>query len=107
MPNQAPVHIARERNRILRELAAQKNLEFRQSFIGKTLSAITLHRANRVSTEALTSNYLKVELEGVHSPNRWIQAEITAVTDDGLCGFATSPGSQRLAFSIQPMQLQR
>src|SRR5438105_4964308 len=89
MPNQVPVQVARERNRILRELAAKKNLEFRQSFIGKTLSAITLHRASGECTEALTSNYLKLELAGSYSANRWIEAEIAAVTDDGLHGFVT------------------
>ena len=35
MPNQVPVHIARERNRILRELAAEKKLAFMRSFIGQ------------------------------------------------------------------------
>src|SRR6185503_19003889 len=42
MPDQVPVHVARERNRVLRDLASEKNLEFRQSFIGKTLEVITL-----------------------------------------------------------------
>ena len=35
MPEQVPVHIARERNRVLRELAAQKKREFMQSFVGR------------------------------------------------------------------------
>src|SRR3954463_15374594 len=39
MTCQVPVHVARERNRILRELAAEKNAAFRQSFIGKTVEA--------------------------------------------------------------------
>ncbi len=43
MPNQVPVHVARERNRILRELAAEKKLAFMRSFVGKTLEAITLN----------------------------------------------------------------
>ena len=42
MPDQVPVHVARERNRVLRELAAEKNLEFRRNFVGKTLEVITL-----------------------------------------------------------------
>ncbi|HEV2715768.1 MAG TPA: radical SAM protein, partial [Terriglobales bacterium] len=36
MPNQVPLHVARERNRILRDLAAQKKLVFMRSFIGGT-----------------------------------------------------------------------
>ena len=34
MPHQVPVHLARERNKILRELAAQKKFAFMRSFIG-------------------------------------------------------------------------
>jgi len=33
MANQVPVHLARERNRVLRELAAEKKLAFMRSFI--------------------------------------------------------------------------
>src|ERR1700747_664383 len=36
MPNQVPVHLARERNRILREIAAEKKLAFMRSFIGRS-----------------------------------------------------------------------
>jgi threonylcarbamoyladenosine tRNA methylthiotransferase MtaB len=42
MANQVPVRVARERNGILRELAAQKKLGFMWSFVGKTVEAITL-----------------------------------------------------------------
>src|SRR5437588_2310636 len=41
MPDHVPVHIAKERNRVLRELAARKNREFRESFVGRELQAIT------------------------------------------------------------------
>src|SRR5207249_8695876 len=44
MQNQVPVQMARERNRILRELAAGKKLAFMRSFIGKTIEAITLNQ---------------------------------------------------------------
>src|SRR5271169_570817 len=37
MPDQVPVHTARERNRVLRELAAQKKWEFMHSFVGREL----------------------------------------------------------------------
>src|SRR6185369_7976987 len=37
LPGQVPMRIRRERNRILRELAAAKNLEFRRSMVGRTL----------------------------------------------------------------------
>ena len=60
MRNQVPLHIARERNRILRDLAAQKKLAFMQSFIGKPLEAITLNAVHSgpavAATAAITLN---------------------------------------------------
>jgi threonylcarbamoyladenosine tRNA methylthiotransferase MtaB len=68
MPNQVPVQVARERNRILRELAAEKKRAFMQSFIGKELQAITLNVTRSGPdgefTEALTDNYQKLYLRG-------------------------------------------
>src|SRR5262249_1264829 len=72
MPDQVPVHIARERNRILRELAAEKNMAFRRGFLGRTLQAITLRTGNSDSTEALSDNYLKVRIAGRHRANEWM-----------------------------------
>ncbi len=84
MPDQVPVEIARDRNRVLRELAAQKNLEFRRGLVGRTLDVITLHNGDEESTEALSDNYLKVRFAGQHAPNMWRQASIKGLTTDGL-----------------------
>jgi threonylcarbamoyladenosine tRNA methylthiotransferase MtaB len=85
MPDQVPVHVGRERNQILRDLAAKKKLAFMQSFIGKQLEAITLNVTHNNSdgefSEALTDNYQKLYLKGRHQPNRWITARVTAVRD--------------------------
>ncbi len=86
MPDHVPVAVARERNRILRELIAEKNAAFRQSFIGKTLEAITLQGTGEVATEALTHNFLKVRIRGVHAPNQLVQVAIHSVTETGLAG---------------------
>ncbi len=90
MQNQVPVHIARERNRILRELASEKKLAFMRGFIGKTIEAITLNVTGNDDqgsfTEALTDNYLKLRLRGHHSPNRWIQSAIEDVVSGSLQG---------------------
>jgi threonylcarbamoyladenosine tRNA methylthiotransferase MtaB len=83
MPKQVPVHVARERNRILRELASEKKLEFMRSFVGREVEAITLNvtseDADGVSTEALSDNYLKVKLRGRQEPNRWVNTNIVGV----------------------------
>jgi threonylcarbamoyladenosine tRNA methylthiotransferase MtaB len=84
MPNQVPVHVGRERNRMLRELAAKKNLEFRRSFVGKTLEVITLQTGDEESTEALSDNYLKVQVEGRVEPNQSLRVKINGIKDDSL-----------------------
>jgi len=90
MPHQVPVQMARERNRILRELAAQKRLAFMQGFIGKNLEVITLNVAGTEDgfefTETLTDNYLKLRLRGRHQPNQWTRARVESVADGALVG---------------------
>ena len=88
MPNQVPVQIARERNRVLRELAARKNLEFRRSFVGKMLEVITLQAGDTEFTEALSDNYLKVRVAGRHSANQLINADVTEIGDEDLVAVA-------------------
>jgi threonylcarbamoyladenosine tRNA methylthiotransferase MtaB len=91
MPEQVPVHIARERNRVLRELAVQKKREFMQSFVGRELQAITLTHYDGECTEALTDNYLKLKLRGKHEANRWVRSLIEAVHSDALMGLLAVP----------------
>jgi threonylcarbamoyladenosine tRNA methylthiotransferase MtaB len=90
MPNQVPVHIARERNKNLRDLAAEKKSAFMLSFLGKTLLAITLNvvhnRQGAEFTEALTDNYQKLFLPGRHTPNRWLTVHIDRIEDGTFIG---------------------
>lgn len=86
MPEQVPVHIARERNRVLRELAARKKREFMQSFVGRELEAITLTHYDGECTEALTDNYLKLRLRGEHRANQWVPGTIESMHSDTLVG---------------------
>ncbi len=88
MPNQVPVRVARERNRILRDLAAEKKLAFMRSFIGQLVEAITLNRFDGEGTEALTDNYLKLRLKGHHDANRWLSARVGKVEAGELVGTA-------------------
>jgi threonylcarbamoyladenosine tRNA methylthiotransferase MtaB len=86
MPNQVPPQVARERHKILRGLIAEKNHAFRQSFVGTHLNAITLSTpsGDEGCTEALTDNFIKLQLDGNHPANQWMEAMITALTQDGL-----------------------
>jgi len=88
MPDQVPVHVARERNRVLRELAAQKNLEFRREISWKDSERNTLQTNDEHSTEALSDNYLKVRLAGQIPANQWLTARITDLTLDSLIAAA-------------------
>jgi threonylcarbamoyladenosine tRNA methylthiotransferase MtaB len=88
MPDQVPVQVARERNRVLRELAAEKNLAFRRSFVGQILEVITLQAGGNDWTEALSDNFLKVRLAGRHKANEWTKAEIEGVGDENLMAVA-------------------
>jgi len=78
--------VARERNRILRELIAEKNEAFRRGFVGRTLEAITLHPNADGTTEALSNNFLKLEIVGAHAANQILRVQITGLTGSGLAG---------------------
>jgi len=84
MPDQVPVHVARERNRVLRELAAEKNLGFRKTFIGQSLNVITLQASIKNGTEALSDNYLKITIPGHHQPNQWKTVQIESIGAENL-----------------------
>jgi len=77
---QVPMRLRKERNRVLRELAAARNLAFRESMVGRTLSAVTLHETGT----ALSGNYLKVELAAPRDANRLVALRIGGVTAGGL-----------------------
>ena len=91
MPNQVPVQVARERNRILRDLAAGKKRVFMESFIGREVEAITLTHFDGEYTEALTDNYLKLRVRGQHHANQQMRVAIEAAEGDALVGLEGSP----------------
>jgi threonylcarbamoyladenosine tRNA methylthiotransferase MtaB len=94
LPNQIPVRLARERNRILRELASEKKLAFMKSFAGKTIQAITLNVFSGEYTEALTDNYLKLRIRGKLPANHWIEAIVHEVVGGALVGNCAGPLAQ-------------
>jgi threonylcarbamoyladenosine tRNA methylthiotransferase MtaB len=105
MPNQVPVQIARERNRILRELAAAKKQRFLDSFVGRTVEAITLSHdaASADYTEALTDHYLSLLLPTKIDANQWVRAGVTHSHEGKLFGEvldSTSVRSQEAAFAV-------
>ena len=98
MKGQVPTTVARERSRMLRELAGQKKACYMRSFLGKMVDAITLRGEGGDSsagfTVALTDNYLRMMVEGWHEANQWIRARVEGVASDALVGQVAGGGPQ-------------
>ncbi len=86
MPHQVTPEAKRERNRVLRELAAEKKTAFMGSLVGQTLSTITLSVVENGQTETLTENYQKLWLEGEHAANHIISVIVRSSSDGALRG---------------------
>jgi threonylcarbamoyladenosine tRNA methylthiotransferase MtaB len=85
-PGQVPVTVARERNRVLREMACRKKASFMGSMVGTVVEAITLQTSGTDFTEALTDNYLKMKISGRHEANRWMKLRVETVECEVLQG---------------------
>lgn len=79
LPAQVAPPVKKQRNRVLRELAGNKNLAFRQSLIGRRFSAVVLGRGGSGGRSALTDNYVRVALKGPSAAGgQLVEVEITA-----------------------------
>jgi threonylcarbamoyladenosine tRNA methylthiotransferase MtaB len=76
---QVPHPARKERTRILRELAAKKNLEFRRRLTGRRISAVTL-----ADGSALSENYVKVELAAPRAANQIVDVEVGGISAQGV-----------------------
>ncbi len=79
-----PAHVASSRMETLRTLADQKNRAFRQSFLGRKLSVVTLRGGDAETTPALSDNFIKVEVATTCPPNRTMLVQATRLTEAGL-----------------------
>lgn len=77
-PGAVPVPVRKERNRILRELGAAKNLAFRERWERARLSVVTLG-----GLRALSSNFIPVELAAPREANLLIEVEVSGATASG------------------------
>ncbi|MCU1240276.1 MAG: hypothetical protein JWO71_1002 [Candidatus Acidoferrum typicum] len=79
LPNQVPASAIKNRARELRALGDAKAKEFRQSQVGRMLRVLTLRsepdRAER--TPALSSNYLRIGVQGRFAANEWLDVAMT------------------------------
>jgi len=78
LSNQVPGAVIKRRARKLRTLGERKAAAFRQSQIGRALRVLTLHPSeDRASerTPALSTNYLRVLVDGVFPANQWMDVK--------------------------------
>ena len=85
-PGQILAAVARERNRVLREIASAKKAAFMRSLVGTVVEAITLQSGGAEFTEALTDNYLKIRISGRHEANRWMDVKVEEMNGEMLWG---------------------
>jgi tRNA A37 methylthiotransferase MiaB len=81
-----PPQAVAERMARLRTLIAARNRRFRQNFLGRELSAITLRTAQGQTTPALTDNFLEVLLNAEVPANQSVRVVVTGLTETGLTG---------------------
>jgi threonylcarbamoyladenosine tRNA methylthiotransferase MtaB len=79
----------RERMAQLRAVMAEKNLRYRERFVGRTLSAVTIQcESAGTGTQAVSDNFLAIEMPAWYSANRMLQVRVRGVTATGLRGTA-------------------
>jgi threonylcarbamoyladenosine tRNA methylthiotransferase MtaB len=82
-----PQSVVDERMSALRELAADKSLGHRRSFVGHTLAAITLATDSKLGeqkkTTAISENFLTIEIEGQFPANELLQVHVKSVDAEG------------------------
>src|SRR6266581_800799 len=92
LSNEVAGAIIKRRARELRALSEAKSATFRQSQLGRTLRVLTLRSGDSAddskqdTTPALSSNYLKLRLSGIHPPNNWLDVSISGETGTTLVG---------------------
>ncbi|MGA8909625.1 MAG: MiaB/RimO family radical SAM methylthiotransferase [Acidobacteriaceae bacterium] len=87
-----PATAVSERIAALRALMDAKSRAFRQQFVGKQLSVVTLQPGLEAGKEAeseptspsLADNFLKISLDRRLAPNLLLNVQVTAVTEAGL-----------------------
>ncbi len=89
LPDAVPMPVRKERNRVLRELAARKNAAFRESLLGREFTAVTLDPPG----VALTDNFVRAKLDLPYTPNRLVRLRPFALTEQGVRAQLISAGN--------------
>ncbi len=101
LSNEVPGATIKRRARELRALSEAKASAFRQSQFGRTLRVLTLRPDEdpaSASTPALSSNYLRVRVNGSHPANNFLDVLISNKTGIALVGKIILSSSANSAF---------
>jgi threonylcarbamoyladenosine tRNA methylthiotransferase MtaB len=85
--DQVPKEVRKHRTHVLRDLAKEKNLAFRRSMVGTSLSVVTIEDG-RVG---LSDNYLKVSLASARRVNHLEDVRVGGLSAGGLHEFGALP----------------
>lgn len=80
MAGAVDMRVRKERNRVLRKLADQKNAAFRHGMIGREFTAVTLDPPGL----ALTDNFVKASLDLPYTANRLVRLRPRALNEQGV-----------------------
>jgi threonylcarbamoyladenosine tRNA methylthiotransferase MtaB len=86
MADALPIRVRKDRNRVLRDLAARKNRAFREAMLGREVTAVTIEPLGL----ALTDNYIKAQLDLPYASNRLVRLKPRALTEQGVAASIVS-----------------
>ena len=89
LSNQIPGGVIKRRARELRALGERKAAAFRQSQMGREIRVLTLHShgsGSSCQTPALSSNYLRLFVDGIFPPNQWLRVKPSGCRGASLTG---------------------
>jgi threonylcarbamoyladenosine tRNA methylthiotransferase MtaB len=101
LPNHVDGAVIRRRARQLRALGERKAAAFRQSQVGRELRVLTLHPSADDAdsrTPALSSNYLRVIVDGVLPANQWLDVKPSRCEGHSLFGQVSEAELELLRF---------
>jgi threonylcarbamoyladenosine tRNA methylthiotransferase MtaB len=90
-PDQVPEREKKARAQKLRALSDEKNLAYRQRFLGQTLNVIVEESEPGEPLKGMSENYLKIEIDPNGQdlkPNDWIQVQLQSAEADKISGLA-------------------
>ncbi len=84
MEEKVDAEVIRRRSRQVRRLCEQKSRSFRRSFLGRTLSVLTLSDEEKGMRAAVSGNYVKTRVHSSVPPNRIVEGEVVAEDGDSV-----------------------